>query len=230
MAPSLKDTFDAQGYVRIDGAIEPDRLTDLRRRMDEALAGCEAGPTVKLGDDAEAAPLIVTAPLRAAFDALLGPGRWREPEGLEDLRVKLPSSPGPYWWHIDVFERGLETQDEDALSWRASPRCGGVGLLALLLLSDVGPADGATAMRVGSHRAVARRLGAAGDGGLSLGELLDLGIDAETADAPVHLAAGPAGTAFLCHPMLVHAALSHTGEGPSYWALQAIRLAEYGRD
>jgi hypothetical protein len=225
MTTSLKDAFDTQGYVRIDGAVAPDRIGDLRRRMDEALAGREVRPTVKLGDDAEAAPLIVTAPLRAAFDALLGPGRWFEPAVLEDLRVKFPSAPGPHWWHIDVFERGPETNDEDALTWRAGPRCGGVGLLVLLLLSDVGPADGATAMRAGSHRAVARRLETAGDGGLSLGELLGLGIDAETADAPVELAAGPAGTAFLCHPMLVHAALSHTGASPSYWALPTIRRA-----
>jgi hypothetical protein len=219
----LKDAFDAQGFVRIDGVVRPDRLADLRRRMGEALAGRESRAIVKLGDDAEAAPLITAAPLRAAFDTLLGAGAWLEPAVLEDLRVKLPSHRQPLWWHIDVFEQGPLTTDDDLLSWRASRRCGGVGLLVLLLLSDVGPDDAATALRVGSHRAVARRLDAADS--VSLGELLDLGIDAETADAPVVLTTGAAGTAFLCHPMIVHAALSHTGASPSYWALPAIRVA-----
>jgi Phytanoyl-CoA dioxygenase (PhyH) len=224
MAKSLKDEFVTRGYVRIDAAVAPDLLTDLRRRMNVAMATHERQATVKLGDDVQAAPLIVTAPLRVAFDALLGSGGWTEPEALEDLRVKLPSSSRPNWWHIDVFERGPETRDQDASTWRASPRCGGVGLLVLLLLSDVGPTDGATAVRAGSHHAIAKRLAAAGDDGLSLGDLLNGGIDAETADSPVVLTTGRAGTAFLCHPMLVHAALSNTGASPSYWALPPIRL------
>jgi hypothetical protein len=224
----LKDEFDADGYVRIDGAVVPDLLTDARRRMNTALADHEPRGTVKLGDDPFSAPLIASPPLRAAFDVLLGPGGWIEPEALEDLRIKFPA-PQRVWWHVDVFERGPQTKDEDVLTWRASPRSGGVGLLVLLLLSDVEPTDGATALRVGSYHAVARRVDAAGEEGLSLGELLDLGIDADTADAPVAIAAGPAGTAFLCHPMLVHAALPHTGASPSYWALPAIRRATSAR-
>jgi hypothetical protein len=226
MAMSLKDEFDAKGYVRIDGALSPVQLADLRHRMDEALAGREIRSTMKLGDDREAADLVTTAPLRAAFNALLGSGSWLEPLVLEDLRIKFPAPPEPLWWHIDVFEHGVQTSDEDVLSWRASPRCGGVGLLVLLLLSDVSRTDAATAMRVGSHRTVARYLDAAGEDGLSLGELLDSGIDVETADASIDLTIGSAGTAFLCHPMLVHAALPHTGASQSYWALPAIRLAE----
>jgi hypothetical protein len=225
MAAALKEEFDRCGYVRIDGAVDARLAAGLRDRMAEASRGRQAGPTVKLGDDAAGAPLIMSPPLRAAFDALLGSGRWVKPDVLEDLRVKFPGPPRPGWWHIDVFERGPLTVDEDLFSWRASPGCGGVGLLVLLLLSDVGPADCATALRAGSHRAVARRLKAAGAAGLSLGELLALGIDAGTADAPVSLTTGPAGTAFLCHPMLVHAAMPHTGDAPSYWALPVIRLA-----
>jgi hypothetical protein len=224
MAASLKDQFDIHGYVRVDGAVAPDLVGPLRRRMAETASEREARSTVKLGDDAEAASLLTTAPLRAAFDALLGPGGWVEPPVLEDLRVKFPAARQRTWWHVDVFERGPQTTDDDLLSWRASSRSGGVGLLVLLLLSDVGETDAATALRSGSHRAVAKHLDAAGDDGLSLGALLELGIDEETADAPVVLTTGPAGTAFLCHPMLVHAALSHTGAAPSYWALPPIRL------
>jgi len=225
MNSSLKDRFDERGYVRIDDALAPEGIAGLRRRMDGALAAAGPHPVVKLGDDAEAASLLAGPPLRAAFDALLGPGGWIPPDVLEDVRIKRPAQDRPDWWHVDVFERGPQTQDEDLMSWRAGPGCGGVGLLVLLLLSEVGPADGATALRVGSHGAVAKRLDSAGDEGLSLGELLDLGIDAETAHLPVELTTGPAGTAFLCHPLLVHTALAHTGERPSYWALPPIRRA-----
>jgi hypothetical protein len=220
---SIKDEFESSGCVRVDAGIALNLLAGLRRRMDEALTGVERSATVKLGDDAQAAPLIATAPLCAAFDGLLGPDRWIRPAALEDLRVKFPARAQPASWHVDVFEQGPQTRDDDVLTWRASTRCGGVGLLVLLLLSDVGPDDAATAIRLGSHRAVAKHLSAAGAAGLSLDELLGLGIDAETESAPIILTTGAAGTAFLCHPLLVHTAQANTGAAPSYWALPPIR-------
>lgn len=226
MPSPLQTAFATDGYVRIERAVPLDLADSLRRRMAEAALTHAPRPTIKLGDDPQAAALLTSAPLQAAFDALLGPGAWIAPTALEDLRVKNPAPPQPPWWHIDVFERGPQTTDEDLLSWRASPRCGGVGLLVLLLLSDVTDTDAPTALRAGSHHAVARHLAATGDDGLALGDLLARGIAADTADAAVALTTGPAGAAYLCHPMLVHAALANTGDGPSYWALPAVRVAE----
>jgi len=87
----------------------------------------------------------------------------------------------------------------------------------LFLFSDVSEDDAPTRIRVGSHRSIARRLGPAGEAGLSLGELAATGF-AESADCPAALASGEAGTVFLCHPFLVHAAQPHRGTRPRFMA------------
>jgi len=89
--------------------------------------------------------------------------------------------------------------------------------LMLFLFSDVGDDDGPTRLRVGSHLDIARRLAPAGEAGLSLRELVADGIPA-TARRPEALATGPAGTVFLCHPLLVHAGQAHRGARPRFLA------------
>ena len=81
----------------------------------------------------------------------------------------------------------------------------------------MGENDAPTRIRVGSHRAIARQLAPAGDAGLTLGELARDGW-ASTAECDVALATGPAGTVYLCHPFLVHAAQPHRGERPRFMA------------
>ena len=72
----------------------------------------------------------------------------------------------------------------------------------LFLFSDVGPDDAPTRIRVGSHLEMARILAPAGEEGRSLG-------DSQVMDSPkpptVPKCWG-AGTVYLCHPFLVHAA------------------------
>lgn len=50
-----------------------------------------------------------------------------------------------------------------------------------------------------------------------MGELVADGIDA-TADCEPASAIGPAGTVYLCHPFLVHAAQRHRGAQPRFLA------------
>jgi hypothetical protein len=101
----------------------------------------------------------------------------------------------------------------------------GRALLMLFLFSDVGEDDAPTRIRAGSHRDIARRLAPAGDGGCSLGELATNGF-AESAHRPQALATGPAGTVYLCHPFLVHAAQPHRGSRPRFMAQPPLHLAE----
>lgn len=61
-----------------------------------------------------------------------------------------------------------------------------------------------------------RALAPAGDAGLTLRELLE--PIASTADCAEVLAVGPAGTVYLCHPFLVHAAQRHRGTVPRFMA------------
>jgi hypothetical protein len=95
----------------------------------------------------------------------------------------------------------------------------------LFLFSDVGEADAPTRIRMGSHLDVARMLAPAGEEGLSLGELAANGFT-ETAARPEILATGDAGTVYLCHPFLVHAAQPHRGTRPRFLAQPPLPPAE----
>ena len=70
---------------------------------------------------------------------------------------------------------------------------------------------------VGSHLEMARLLAPAGEAGRSLRELARNHF-AETAHCPEVTATGHAGTVYLCHPFLVHAAQPHHGTRPRFMA------------
>jgi len=84
----------------------------------------------------------------------------------------------------------------------------------LFLFSDVGGKDAPTRIRVGSHLDVAKILEPAGEAGLSLMDL-DLGVTAGRSELT---AIGEAGTVYLCHPFLVHAAQINHGTQPRFMA------------
>lgn len=111
-----------------------------------------------------------TSTLHAAYDQLVGPGRWQPRLNLGTFPVRFPSreDPGDSGWHIDP---SFEFENPDFLDWRANIKSKGRALLMLFLFSDVGPDDAPTRIRVGSHLDIARRLAPAGERGLSLREL-----------------------------------------------------------
>ncbi|WP_454758216.1 phytanoyl-CoA dioxygenase family protein [Caulobacter segnis] len=96
-------------------------------------------------------------------------------------------------------------------------RSRGRALLMLFLFSDVGEDDAPTRIRAGSHRDIARQLAPAGEAGLTLGELAADGFRT-SAHRPEVAATGPAGTVYLYHPFLVHAAQPHRGTLPRFLA------------
>jgi len=130
--------------------------------------------------------------------------------------VRFPSAidPGDAGWHIDV---SFGTDTPDFMSWRANIHSKGRALLMLFLFSDVGERDAPTRIRVGSHADIARQLAPAGEEGLTLRELAADDF-AASAHRPVVAATGEAGTVYLCHPFLVHAAQPHQGERPRFLA------------
>ena len=80
-----------------------------------------------------------------------------------------------------------------------------------VLFSDVGEDDAPTRIRVGSHFDIARLLAPAGEAGMAHLQLTDVGAKRDTA-----LATGEAGTVYLCHPFLIHAAQRHRGTTPRF--------------
>jgi hypothetical protein len=86
-------------------------------------------------------------------------------------------------------------------------------LLMLFLFSDVGEDDAPTRIRVGSHFDMARLLYPAGEARMAHLHLHDIRTDRDVA-----LATGEAGTVYLCHPFLIHAAQKHRGKCPRFIA------------
>ncbi|MBL8596011.1 MAG: phytanoyl-CoA dioxygenase family protein [Devosia sp.] len=220
------DAFITDGFVRIDNAFSADLAAEARTIL-WADTGCDphdpktwTKPVIRLGNYSQP-PFVKAANtpvLRAAFDQLVGPGRWLPQGGLGTFPVRFPSpdDPGDAGWHIDV-SFGWDENPTDFLSWRANVSSRGRALLMLFLFSEVGERDAPTRIRVGSHLDIARQLAPAGDAGLTLRELAADNF-AGSAHRPEVLATGSPGTVYLCHPFLVHAAQPHHGAEPRFMA------------
>ncbi|WP_245814494.1 phytanoyl-CoA dioxygenase family protein [Cystobacter ferrugineus] len=226
------EQFIREGFVRIDEAFP-------RELAEEGLAilwretGCDPNapstwtrPVIRLGGYAQApfAQAVNTPVLHAAFDQLVGKGRWAPRFSLGTFPVRFPSpeDPGDAGWHVDASFPGEDPND--FFSYRINVHSRERALLMLFLFSDVGEHDAPTRIRRGSHLDVARLLGPAGEAGMTFMELagkLDV-----TATRPEALATGSAGTVYLCHPFLVHAAQPHRGTTPRFMAQPPLHLTE----
>lgn len=225
------DGFLQDGYLVIRGAFDTATAADCRERIWAALAerGIRRGvrsswPPVAQIDDLDGAMFDTagTSPvLTAAYDELIGPGRWTSPvhagravivrfPALEDERANAGyhiegsySGPGGYWVNVRSRARGL---------------------LALILLTDVGPDDAPTRLVCGSHLFVPEFLAPYGEAGVY--------ADADfwrpsVLCRPVVHATGRAGDVFLCHPFIVHTATwPHRGQGPRMIAQPAVHVRD----
>ncbi len=218
------DQFIQHGFVKITQAF-PRALADEACSVLWKDLGCDphdpttwTRPVVRLGMYSQA-PFVEAANtpiLHRAFDQLVGDGRWIPCRSMGTFPVRFPSTddPGDTGWHIDV---SFGVDNPDSMSWRANVRSKGRALLMLFLFSDIDEDNAPTRLRVGSHLDIARALAPAGDDGLSLRELAANGFE-ETAHRPEAVATGEAGTVYLCHPFLVHAAQPHRGTRPRFLA------------
>lgn len=216
--------FVADGYVRIDRAF-PRALADEARAILWRDTGCDPDdsstwtkPVIRLGDYSQPPfrAAAGTSVLHAAFDRLVGPGKWLPRGSLGTFPIRFPSTddPGDAGWHVDM-SFGLDSPD--FMDWRVNMTSKGRALLMLFLFSDVGESDAPTRIRIGSHQDIARQLAPAGEAGLTLRELAKEDF-ASSAHRPMALATGEAGTVYLCHPFLVHGAQPHRGQCPRFMA------------
>lgn len=218
------EQFITDGYVRLDRAF-PKELAEQGQEILWRDLGCsplDSGtwtrPVVWLGGyhDVPFVRAANTGALHSAYDQLIGPDRWVPMRGLGTFPVRFPthSDTRDTGWHLDASFAGPNSAPEDFLSWRVNINSKGRALLALFLFSDVGDLDAPTRIRVGSHKVVARLLEPAGEAGVAL-RSLDL---TPTASCEEIVATGEAGTVYLCHPFLVHAAQINRGRSPRFMA------------
>jgi Phytanoyl-CoA dioxygenase (PhyH) len=229
LSSAQRQQFIRDGFVKVEHAFPRETAAEAREILWRAVACAPQDPAtwtrpvVRLGDFAQEPfrQAANTALLHAAFDELVGAGRWVPRTGLGGFVVRFPhpADPGDTGWHIDASfppERSDEPP-ESYLDWRVNLTSKGRALLMLFLFSDVGESDAPTRIRLGSHLRIPRLLAPAGEEGMSS---LEIGRAAasETAGMPEVAAAGAAGTAFLCHPFLVHAGQAHHGAVPRFLA------------
>jgi hypothetical protein len=230
------DRFNKEGFVKLERAFPRDLAAEACAILWKD-TGCDPDdmatwtkPVIRLGMYSQA-PFIKAANtqvLHEAFDQLVGAGKWLPCRSMGTFPVRFPSAedPGDSGWHIDA---SFGYDDSDFLSWRVNVRSKGRALLMLFLFSDVTESDAPTRIRVGSHLDMARILEPAGETGLSLRELAANGF-AETAHCREVLATGDAGTVYLCHPFLVHAAQTHRGLHPRFMAQPPLLPKNDARD
>lgn len=224
LTPRQVQSFIDDGFVKVENAFSADLAKQCR---DQLLADIGMSPdqpehwtraVVRVGSKATP-PFIEAANtplLHKAYDQLAGEGRWLAPRGLGTFPIRFPSpeSPGDDGWHVDM---SFGTANPDFMEWRANVKSSGRALLMLFLFSDVGPDDAPTRIRKGSHAAIARELLPFGEAGATLRQLASEDW-VSTEDCEVELATGAAGTVYLCHPFLVHAAQPHRGTQPRFMA------------
>jgi hypothetical protein len=132
LEPAQIAQFITDGFVRIDHAFSRE-LADAARAILWEATGCSPDdpttwtqPVIRLGMFTEF-PFIEAANtprLHAAFDQLVGQGRWRRAAAIGTFPVRFPSAvdPGDAGWHIDV---SFGTDTTDFMSWRANIRSKG---------------------------------------------------------------------------------------------------------
>ncbi|HEY3742167.1 MAG TPA: phytanoyl-CoA dioxygenase family protein [Bryobacteraceae bacterium] len=232
LSNAQRDQFVQEGFIRIDNAFPQETAAEARAILWKD-TGCDledrstwTRPVIRLGDYPQEPfrQAANTPVLHAAFDELVGAGRWTPRESLGTFPIRFPNEadPGDTGWHVDA-SFAPDPPSDSYLDWRINIKSKGRALLMLFLFSDVGDRDAPTRIRVGSHLAVARLLAPAGDAGLSCMELGGQ-LESNTACLPEVLATGPAGTVYLCHPFLAHAAQPHRGTVPRFMAQPPLHL------
>ena len=227
------DSFARDGYLAVRGAVDAGTVAACQELIWAAMErrGVRRDdpgswpPLVQGMDDLAGEPFVAAylAPtLTAAYDELIGPGRWarsvRSADLGESVVVRFPAEDerANAGYHI---EGSYAAQDGSSAGW-VNIRSRNRGLLALFLFTDVGRDDAPTRLLCGSHLAVPQFLAPYGEAGTDSDA--DFWRPSVLCLTAAH-ATGKAGDVFLCHPFMVHTATwPHRGAGPRMIAQPAV--------
>ncbi len=227
------DGFVRDGYVAIRGAFS----ADTARACQEMIWASLGEQGVRRDDPATWRPCVRiacpegepfaaagTSPaLAAAYDELIGPGRWARRAGVGGVvPVRFPSEQYPdpgCGYHI---EGSFDGPGGYWVNVRSRAR----GLLALFLFSDVGPDDAPTRLISGSHLYIPPILRPCGEAGVLSNDVAGRWRHSLLCRPAAH-ATGQAGDVYLCHPFVVHTATwPHRGTTPRMMAQPAVYVRD----
>ena len=224
--------FTDEGFVRVNHAF-PAPLADECRAILWKASQCDPNnpdtwvqPVIRIGEIGlePFRKAANTTLLLNAFDQLAGKDNWLPRSTLGSFPIRFPGKEKAVdtGWHVDASFPGADANNY--LDCRINIHSKGRALLMLFLFSDVAENDAPTRIRAGSHLDVAKLLAPAGDSGLSFMELARK-LDA-TKDRKEIAATGRAGTVYLCHPFIAHAAQDHKGSVPKFMAQPPLLTAQ----
>ena len=214
------DAFIERGFIKVEDAFSSE-LASMGREIlwndlpvDRHDRSTWTSPVIRL-DYYTQEPFfraINTPTLHQAFDQLVGKGRWFPRDRVGTFPVRFPSDKKAHdtGWHADASFPGVDG------TWRINVASKGRALLMLFLFSDIGPTDAPTKILVGSHLDVPLLLQPYGEDGLSFLELAQKLTT--TLDRDIEMATGKAGTVYLCHPFIIHAAQDNINGSPRFLA------------
>jgi hypothetical protein len=215
--------FITDGFVKLEQAVPRDVGDGARKLLWQKIGLSPLDPDAwrdpvvwacDLTGEGPFGEIIKSPRLAEALDVVCGQAGWVPRGQLGMVPIRFPRVPpaNDRGWHVDASIRQPD----------GSYLCGGSPdtLLLLTLLSDVGPGDAPTRIRVGSHRDAAAVLAGRTLGGFEAGPL----VDKASADRPVVYATGLPGDMYLLHPLTVHAADEHRGSEPRFMAQTPVSL------
>ena len=228
LSPDQINRFINDGFIKIEDAF-PKEVADTCRAILWKATGCDPNdpstwtkPVIRIGElEHESFKTSINTPiLKTAFDQLVGKDNWLPKTSVGSFPIRFPSKElaTDTGWHVDASFAGEDPNDY--LKWRINVQSKGRALLMLFLYSDITEKDAPTIIKVGSHLYVAKMLEPEGEKGLSFPELADRLNSLP--ELELALATGKAGTVYLCHPFLVHAAQHHHGTNPKFMAQPAL--------
>ncbi|WP_431931658.1 phytanoyl-CoA dioxygenase family protein [Nonomuraea jabiensis] len=219
------DRFVADGFVKLEAAA-PREVGDAARALLWRQTGLSPQdpdtwkePVVWAADftgEGALGELIRSPRLAEALDELCGAGGWVPSGALGMVPIRFPHLPpaDDRGWHIDANA----AQPDGTYLCSGRPET----MLLLVLMSDVGPDDAPTRIRVGSHRDAAAALAGRVMNPFEAGPL----VDAASSHRPLAYATGRPGDIYLVHPFTVHAADEHRGDEPRFMAQTPLFLTE----
>jgi phytanoyl-CoA dioxygenase PhyH len=206
-----QDQFVEDGYLVVGNVFDQAVADELVALVWRYLEEDPFSPSERLRRHPQLEQVIEEGPIDAllsprlgqAVDALVGAGRWWTRRGFGWVTIRMPVTAGGGWrppdsgWHVDgIHFQHLLTSKEQ-------------GLVGIEMLTPSHSQRGATMIKRGSHRYVARALHAAGEAGIPYAELRRFSEELAGCDAVE--AVGETGDVLLMHPHLVHARSMNCG-------------------